>query len=1436
MREYFVKWEGKSYWECSWVLETGLDVHQGNTLRPYMRKHNMETPPPLELPAHLERRRRRRSSHYDEKMEEKELVLLKAGVHPEWLIIQRVINSKTSKKFGTLYLVKWKDLPYDKATWEALDESSHIRGAAAAIKQYEEMNRAKYHQEAPVVTKKKKQKTPKQPKPVDPKKKYTVQPDYISQTGGTLHPYQLEGINWIRFSWAQNTNTILADEMGLGKTIQTISFLYSLVKEGHTNGPFLISAPLSTIINWEREFEFWAPDLYVVTYHGSKDNRAIIREHEFSFVSGAVKGTSKQLQRVKKDLPIKFNVLLTSYEYVSVDATVLQSINWAVLVVDEAHRLKNNQSKFFRVLSQYKIKYKLLLTGTPLQNNLEELFHLLNFLSRDNFNSLEEFQEEFADISKEDQVSKLHDMLAPHLLRRLKADVLKNIPSKTELIVRVDLAPMQKKFYRWILTKNFEKLNTKGAKPVSLINIMMDLKKCSNHPYLFPTAAEEAPLTAGGYYEGTALIASSGKLIVLEKMLKKLKESGHRVLIFSQMTKMLDILEDFLEHLSYKYERIDGGVTGSERQQCIDRFNAPGAEQFVFLLSTRAGGLGINLASADTVIIFDSDWNPHNDVQAFSRAHRIGQANKVMIYRFVTRNSVEERVCEVAKRKMMLTHLVVRGGLGSTTNQPSLSKRELDDILKFGTQDLFKGKPRPFWLVKPRPFLIDQGQDGEESMGIVYDDKAVEALLDRSQGSGEDGPDENLLANEYLSQFKVASYVMKEKGEEPEAEPEIIQTEEPETPNDADFWEKLLRHHYEQQKEIEAAKLGKGKRVRKQINYMDTMSTDLSELKGEEGDDESIYEESDDAMTDEESDDEVDFSTVSRRKARTAFKSKSEVVPPLLAKMNNTIHVYGFNPRQRKAFLNSILRYGMPPDNALSSSWLPKELRNKNEATFNAYVSMFMRHLCEPDTPNSVTHTDGVPKMSVPRQNILTRIGVMKLIKNKIDQYNELNGNSSMPGELAPPPPPPLSSATVTLEPSSDREGELKTAGSEENTSVNKDKDAPPTAPPKTDPPLVTDKVESSTADVSVTKPSSSPLKSKLMFNIADGGFTELHSLWSVEKTQGYDPTKWGRHHDYWLLKGIVKHGYCRWSEICADPHLSILNKPFTPEENASDAKNRFLLRRFKLLEQALAIEEQLHRASSAGLVQDPNKSVMLLHSRFTDLDCLADGHQSLVKDCLNGSKYNVLLMRKALGKMEEILLEMKQDISKLSMELTKCSSVSQQLKIDELSILSKLAGREKFNGTAGINKTPDISSTTHQSVITSAPQNGSSSKIKSVPKTIPAEVPPAPVQLQPEAVTIPKVATPGGTGQTFTVPHFVEGATVLVPTQTVGGVSQTAVPVVSGQQVVYWAPRVNQPVAMVTSQTPTILTPVGGGVQYTVSRAPPTAGGNSVSALKKKL
>lgn len=828
-------------------------------------------------------------------------------------------------------------------------------------------------------------------------KKYEDQPPFVYETGMQLHPYQLEGLNWLRYSWGQGIDTILADEMGLGKTIQTVTFLYSLFKEGHCKGPFLVSVPLSTIINWEREFELWAPDLYCITYVGDKDSRAVIRENELTFDDGANRGGRPS--KIKSQ--VKFNVLLTSYELISIDATCLGSIEWAVLVVDEAHRLKSNQSKFFRLLAGYHINYKLLLTGTPLQNNLEELFHLLNFLNKDKFNDLAAFQNEFADVSKEEQVKRLHEMLGPHMLRRLKADVLKNMPTKSEFIVRVELSPMQKKYYKYILTRNYEALNPKsGGQTVSLLNVMMDLKKCCNHPYLFPVAAEEAPLGPHGNYDTQALIKASGKLVLMSKMLKQLKEQGHRVLIFSQMTKMLDILEDFLEGEGYKYERIDGGITGTIRQEAIDRFNAPGAQQFVFLLSTRAGGLGINLATADTVIIYDSDWNPHNDIQAFSRAHRIGQANKVMIYRFVTRNSVEERVTQVAKRKMMLTHLVVRPGMGG--KGANFTKQELDDILRFGTEELFKE------------------EEGKEE-AIHYDDRAVAELLDRSKEGIEQ---KESWANEYLSSFKVASYSTKEGDGEEEVDTEIIKQEAENT--DPAYWIKLLRHHYEQHQEDQARTLGKGKRVRKQVNYNDGSVAQTENREDttwqENGSDynSDFSQGSEDDKEDDDFDEKNDNGDLLSRRSKRRLERREErdrPLPPLLARVGGNMEVLGFNARQRKSFLNAIMRYGMPPQDAFNSQWLVRDLRGKSERNFKAYVSLFMRHLCEPGADNADAFADGVPREGLSRQHVLTRIGVMSLIRKKVQEFEHINGYYSMP-EMIRKPVEPVKGAPDSAAPS----------------------------------------------------------------------------------------------------------------------------------------------------------------------------------------------------------------------------------------------------------------------------------------------------------------------------------------------------------------------------------------------------------------------------------
>uniref|UniRef100_A0A669B4N2 Chromodomain helicase DNA binding protein 5 n=1 Tax=Oreochromis niloticus TaxID=8128 RepID=A0A669B4N2_ORENI len=1366
-REFFVKWAGLSYWHCSWVSELQLELYHTVMYRNYQRKNDMDEPPPYDYGSGEEELNSEKRKSKDPQYAAMEERFYRYGIKPEWMVIHRILNHSFDKDGDVHYLIKWRDLPYDQCTWE-VDDFDIPDYESHKPSYWDHREQILGEDQRPLVVrkgKKLKEDHPKREVPpdapiIDPTIKFEHQPWYINATGGTLHPYQLEGLNWLRFSWAQGTDTILADEMGLGKTVQTIVFLYSLYKEGHSKGPFLVSAPLSTIINWEREFEMWAPDFYVVTYTGDKDSRAIIRENEFTFEDSAVK-SGRKVFRMKKDTPIKFHVLLTSYELITIDQAILSSVTWACLVVDEAHRLKNNQSKFFRILNGYKIYYKLLLTGTPLQNNLEELFHLLNFLTPERFNNLEGFLEEFADISKEDQIKKLHDLLGPHMLRRLKADVFKNMPAKTELIVRVELSPMQKKYYKFILTRNFEALNSKGGgNQVSLLNIMMDLKKCCNHPYLFPVAAVEAPVLPNGSYDGNLLVKSSGKLTLLQKMLKKLKDEGHRVLIFSQMTKMLDLLEDFLEFEGYKYERIDGGITGGLRQEAIDRFNAPGAQQFCFLLSTRAGGLGINLASADTVIIYDSDWNPHNDIQAFSRAHRIGQNKKVMIYRFVTRGSVEERITQVAKRKMMLTHLVVRPGLGSKMG--SMSKQELDDILKFGTEELFKdemeaartmGLQRYSYLTHFFSAQKRDNKDGEEGSVIHYDDDAISKLLDRSQDATEDTEIQNM--NEYLSSFKVAQYVVKEEDGEEEVEREIIKQEENVDP---DYWEKLLRHHYEQQQEDLARNLGKGKRIRKQVNYNDTTQED-QEWQDDLSDNQSEYS----VGSEDEDEDFEERPEGGRRQSRRQLKSeKDKPLPPLLARVGGSIEVLGFNARQRKAFLNAIMRWGMPPQDAFNSHWLVRDLRGKSEREFRAYVSLFMRHLCEPGADGAETFADGVPREGLSRQHVLTRIGVMSLVRKKVQEFEHVNGKLSSPDLIpigmelkklnesvssdpnTPVPASPvatqhlltclflpftdsiLSPSVVlsvfprqasTVEPASAPEkatdsdenkgnSEEKT-GDERNRTESPSTKTEPSANPKepafkqseaqsthTSPKndvksedalegrLNGDKDTLDEMDES-RKEDKNGFKAKFMFNIADGGFTELHTLWQTEERAALSSGKmhdiWHRRHDYWLLAGIVTHGYARWQDIQNDPRYAILNEPFKTEMhkgNYLEMKNKFLARRFKLLEQALVIEEQLRRAAYLNMTQDPSHPAMALNTRFAEVECLAESHQHLSKESLAGNKPANAVLHKVLNQLEELLSDMKADVTRLPNMLSRIPPVSARLQMSERSILSRLTSR----------------------------------------------------------------------------------------------------------------------------------------------------------------
>ena len=436
--------------------------------------------------------------------------------------------------------------------------------------------------------------------------------------------------------------------MGLGKTCQASYFIKVLATQVKLPGPYLILAPLSTIPHWERELHDWT-DLKVLTFLGSKERRDMLKKYLITY-----QGTR---------IP-KFDVLLTTFEYIMREVRTFKAdFHWRCLIIDEAHRLKNFDSKITHTMNNYNADFKVLLTGTPLQNNTKELWTLLNFLDTERFADHHVFDEKFGKLQDAEQIKEIQAILKPLMLRRLKGDVEKNIIPMDEVIIECGMTPHQKGYYQSIYTKNMDYLSRGAHKQncSNLMSICMELRKCCNHPYLIKGAEDQILIERAALlpnkkkkpanFENECLISSAGKMILLDKLLVKLKKDGHRVLIFSQMTKMLDILEDYLRYKRYNYERIDGSVKTEDRQQAIDRFNDEKSNSFIFLLCTRAGGLGINLVSADTVVIYDSDWNPQNDIQATARCHRIGQKKKVTAYRFITANTYERKMFDIASLK-----------------------------------------------------------------------------------------------------------------------------------------------------------------------------------------------------------------------------------------------------------------------------------------------------------------------------------------------------------------------------------------------------------------------------------------------------------------------------------------------------------------------------------------------------------------------------------------------------------------------------------------------------------------------------------------------------------------------------------------------------------------------------------------------------------------
>ena len=683
-KEYLVKWEGKSYFHCTWVPGAWVFGVASGTMRAAFGKRDAQ------------------KNLIREKEED--------AIPQEYLLADVILQVKYSSSAPeattkeedlarishvTRIHVKFQGLGYDEVVWDSPPRDGSVLYQAFEAAYNEYINGIHFKSEP--ASKMKERVRQFKVKSFKEEIELEAQPPGLS---GKLMKYQLQGVNWMLHRYHQGQNAILADEMGLGKTVQVIALISTLTFENPRCWPFLIVVPNATCANWRREIKFWRPELRVVAYYGGRQSQELAYKYEL-FPKGF------------KDL--KAHIVVMSYDSAQDERTrpLFRSVNWAGLVVDEGQRLKNDKNLLYLALQTMNFPFRLLLTGTPLQNNKRELFNLLQFVDRQ-YDAMQ-LDQEYQTLTSE-KVRELHGIISPYFYRRTKAGVLKFLPGMAQVIVPVTMTVLQEKLCKSIMAKNPDliraifangKLGVKERG--SLNNILMQLRKCLCHPFIYSDAIEERNADPETLHRN--LIEASGKLLLLEGMLTKLKKQGHRVLIFSQFLNQLDIIEDFLTGSGMSFRRLDGSMSSLEKQRRIDAYNAPGSDIFAFLLSTRAGGVGINLATADTVIIMDPDFNPHQDMQALSRAHRIGQSQPVLCFQLMTRHSVEEKIMQVGKKKMALDHALI------DRMDTEDAGEDLEGVLRHGAEALFS--------------------ENEKEV-IRYDNAALEKLLDRSQAAKPD--------------------------------------------------------------------------------------------------------------------------------------------------------------------------------------------------------------------------------------------------------------------------------------------------------------------------------------------------------------------------------------------------------------------------------------------------------------------------------------------------------------------------------------------------------------------------------------------------------------------------------------------------------------------------------------------------------------------------
>jgi len=585
----------------------------------------------------------------------------------------------------------------------------------------------------------------------------------------TMKPYQLEGLSFMLYMFNNGMSAILGDEMGLGKTLQTLALFSYLAENEPTNmgenRPHLVVCPLSVLSSWMNEARKWVPALNVIRFHGPKAEREKLKKDLLEAHTASTKRRSSKRRAtdvIDLEAHDQIDIVVTTYEtFVAEQGWFKRAFAWRYCVLDEGHKIKNESSNMASALQSLQAEYRLLLTGTPLQNNLKEMWALLHWLYPEVFtnDTADRFKQAFDLTNGKVSTSFMDDarrLLELIMLRRMKSSpgVNLGLPPKTEILLYVPLTPMQRFWYTRLLTKADNAMLDdlfKGAKDkaleslkedaeekqqlallekgaaaadtmeasigaasdawaesrqimeqaieneqqadgkemgawAKLMNLVVQLRKVCSHPYLLKSA------TPDPYYLGEHVKTASGKFIVLDKLVEELVVNKRKkVLIFSQWTKTLDWTEDLLalrggnaHHAAFRYLRFDGSTQRSKRNLGIRMFNDPQSEYNVMLISTKAGGLGINLASATNVIFLDEDWNPQITLQAEARAHRIGQTQPVTIYKICTQGTVEEQMMGRIRKKLYLSAKITESmrNIHSTAGAIAGNKRKHSGIAR----------------------------------------------------------------------------------------------------------------------------------------------------------------------------------------------------------------------------------------------------------------------------------------------------------------------------------------------------------------------------------------------------------------------------------------------------------------------------------------------------------------------------------------------------------------------------------------------------------------------------------------------------------------------------------------------------------------------------------------------------------------------------------